>query len=171
MDRRVEALRRQADQYERDGLHRDLEGKTETATDRNRTKAIALQVTEDFGRIQSIYNDILRTITSGKTLDQTFVSESLSGINKCAGRLKSNLALPQSKEKSKNEDTRRDKDEQLKAPLTALLNHISNFVTNPLFESTGVLDIELSTRASRDLNEIIELSNSIRKSIEKTKSH
>lgn len=168
--RRVEVIERQADNYERDGLHRDAENKNEKAADRKRTKAIAAQVTEDFDRIQVIYNDVLRTMSAGKSLDQGFLSESVAGINRCASRLKTNLVLPQSTEAGKNEP-RQDEigPDQLQVSVAALLKHISNFVTNPLFESAGVLDIELSTSASRDLNEIIELSSRLKKTAMKLK--
>lgn len=168
--RRVEVIERQADNYERDGLHRDAENKNEKAADRKRTKTIAAQVTEDFDRIQAIYNAVVRTMSAGKPLEQGFLSQSVAGINKCASRLKTNLALPQSNEAGKNEQ-RQDEiaPDRLKVSLTALLNHISNFVTNPLFESAGVLDIELSTKASRDLSEIIELSSRLKKTATKLK--
>ncbi|MGH9907600.1 MAG: hypothetical protein ACRD8U_18675 [Pyrinomonadaceae bacterium] len=168
--RRIEAMERQADKYERDGLHRDAENKNEKAADRKRTKAIAAQVTEDFDRIQVIYNDVLRTMSAGKSFEQGFLSESVAGINRCASRLKTNLALPQSTEAGKNEQSQTGiGPDHLKVSVAALLKHISNFVTNPLFESAGVLDVELSTRASRDLNEIIELSGRLKKTVTKLK--
>jgi hypothetical protein len=50
-----------------------------------------------------------------------------------------------------------------------LRKHIYDFVTNPLFESQGVLDLEQGRKASRDLDRIIELSESITKSGDKLK--
>ncbi len=168
--RRIEKMENQADLYERDGLHRDREEKNATGSDRKKARAIAAQVTEDFERIQVIYNDLVRAMVAGKTLDPTSLSESVVGIHRCAGRLKTNLALPQMKDKTKANEAGNDVAlERLTPSVTILLTHISNFVTNPLFESTGVLDIELSTKASLDLNAIVELSNSIRKSLEKTR--
>ena len=50
-----------------------------------------------------------------------------------------------------------------------LRQHIYDFITNPLFESPNVLDVEQSRKAGRDLDRIIELSESITKSEEKLK--
>jgi hypothetical protein len=58
---------------------------------------------------------------------------------------------------------------KLERSLTLLCSHISNFVTNPLFETSGALDVELSIKASRDLNEIIELSDHLKKKTGKLK--
>lgn len=166
--RRIEQMNRQVGQYERDEQYRDVEGKTEATADRKRNQTTVAQVKEDFERLQAIYNQLVVALTSKKPVDDAFLSESLAGINKCSTRLKTNLALPQTKQElhakpSSNEET------QLKASLTVLLNHISRFVTNPMFESTGVLDVELSTKASRDLEEIIHQSSTIRKRTEKHK--
>ena len=166
--RRIEQMNRQVGQYEREEQYRDVEGKTEATADRKRNQTTVAQVKEDFERLQAIYNQLVVALTSKKQLDDAFLSESLAGINKCSTRLKTNLALPQAKQElhakpSSNEEP------QLKPSLTVLLNHISRFVTNPMFESTGVLDVELSTKASRDLDEIIHQSSTIRKRTEKHK--
>jgi hypothetical protein len=58
-------------------------------------------------------------------------------------------------------------DRALKESLLRLDRSIMSFVTNPLFQQTKVLDANLSTRASRDLEDIIELSRAIRKGVER----
>jgi hypothetical protein len=58
-------------------------------------------------------------------------------------------------------------DERIQMALLLLTKHIRSFVTNPLFESSGAIDIKLSTIASRDLKKIIELSDQIRKRADK----
>lgn len=166
--RRIEQMNRQVDQYERDEQHRDIEGRVETKAERKRPQASVAQVKEDFERLQAIYNQLVVALSAKKPLDHAFVSESLAGINKCSSRLKTNLALPQAKDKVQ-EKTPSNEEPQLQTSLTILLNHISSFVTNPMFESSGVLDVELSANASRDLEEIIHQSNTIRKRTEKPK--
>ena len=59
--------------------------------------------------------------------------------------------------------------EQIEESLMSLRKHIYDFVTNPLFESPGVLDLEQGRKAGRDLNTIIKLSESITKSGDKLK--
>lgn len=59
--------------------------------------------------------------------------------------------------------------EPIEESLMSLRKHIYDFVTNPLFESRGVLDLEQGRKAGRDLDWIIELSGSITKSGDKLK--
>lgn len=166
--RRVEELNRQAELYDRDVLNRSE--KKDESHDRKRTRATAVQVREDFGRIQIIYNEIVLAMSAGKTLDDYFISDALEGINKSASRLKNNLALPRIDDKEKHQKKQNGiADVKLKTSLTLLCAHISNFVTNPLFESSRALDVELSIKASRDLNEIIELSDNLKKKTGKQK--
>jgi hypothetical protein len=42
-----------------------------------------------------------------------------------------------------------------------------NFVTNPFFQNPTVINLDLSTRAGRDLEDIIQMSQNVRKSAEK----
>ncbi len=166
--RRVEELNRQTELYDRE--ERSRSEKKDEPGDRKRTRAAAVQVREDFGRIQIIYNEIVLAMSAGKTLDDNFISDALEGINKSASRLRSNLALPRIDDKDKHQKKRNGVAEvKLKTSLTLLCAHISNFVTNPLFESTGALDVQLSIKASRDLNEIIELSDNLKKKTGKLK--
>lgn len=166
--RRVEEMNRQVGQYEREEQNRDINGKIETIADRKPSQTTVAQVKEDFERLQEIYNQLIVAMSAKKPLDHAFVSESLTGINRCSTRLKTNLALPQAKDKVQEKPSSNEELE-LQTSLTILLNHISRFVTNPMFESSGVLDVELSTKASRDLEEIIHQSNSIRKRTDKVK--
>lgn len=160
--RRVEELNRQADQYEREvASHGE---KKDESPDRKRTRAAAVQVREDFGRIQTIHNEIVLAISAGKTLDRNFIASALEGINKSASRLRHNLALPRIDDKEKHpKKENRVTEMKLATSLTLLCAHISNFVTNPLFESSGVLDVDLTFKASRDLHEIIELSDNLKR--------
>ncbi len=163
--RRIERINRQADQYERDHML-VTEKKSSNANERQRVQSVMNQVKEDFGRLQSFYNEIVVAVSAGKKLDPAFITESVAGINKCATRLKTNLALPESKDKASGRQNVKD-GVRSQPSLTVLLNQISEFVTNPMFESSAVLDIELSTKASRNLEEIISMSETIRKAIDR----
>lgn len=166
--RRIEQMNRQVGEYERDEQYRDVDVKTEATADRKRNQTTVAQVKEDFERLQAIYNQLVIGLSSNEPLDNALLSESLAGINKCSTRLKTNLALPQAKQELQAKPSSNE-EPQLKTSLMLLLTHISRFVTNPMFESSGALDIELSTKASRDLEEIIHQSSSIRKRTEKRK--
>ncbi len=163
--RRIEQINRQHDQH---ALEHMNDGDRKSGGTGDRRVNVMIQVQEDFSRLQSIYNEIVVAVSAGKKLDQAFISESVAGINKCATRLKTNLALPESKTRTEEKQNQKT-GERAQPPLTMLLSHISEFVTNPMFESSGVLDIKLSIKASSDLDEIIHLSDRIRKSTEKPK--
>lgn len=164
VERRVEDLNRQREQYERDTLRDGPKGKPEKSLDQKAAQATALQVKQDFERMQSVYNDIVIALSSGDSLNHKFVSDATAEILKRASRLKTNLVLPAptdaEQEIAKELDSTED---QLKPRLKKLCLHIVSFVTNPLFETSGILDIEQSTKASRDLESIIRFSEYISK--------
>jgi hypothetical protein len=125
-------------------------------------------VRQDFERIQAIYNEFVRVLASDKPLDYRFVSDATAEIKKCSNRLKSHLALPSTEDDAKREKQQEEaSDERIQPALLLLTNHIRRFVTNPLFETSGVIDIKLSTLASQDLKKIIRLSEHIRKRADK----
>lgn len=160
--RRVQEQNRQAEQYDREDRSRS--GEREGPVGRRRNRTTEVQVREDFGSIQNIYNEIVLGMSAGKALDDNFISDALEGINRSASRLRNNLALPRIDHKERHQKKQDEIAEaKLSTSLTLLCGHISNFVTNPLFESSGVLDVELSIKASRDLDEIIELSENLSK--------
>jgi hypothetical protein len=57
--------------------------------------------------------------------------------------------------------------EQLKPSLRKLGKLIFDFVENPFFKEVSVVDTHLTTKARRDLEEIIELSGQIKNNSEK----
>ena len=66
-------MNRQADQYDREARsHGEKKGES---PDRKRSRATAVQVSEDFGRIQTIHNEIVLAMSAGKTLDTNFIAE------------------------------------------------------------------------------------------------
>ncbi|HWT01423.1 MAG TPA: hypothetical protein VN256_14335 [Pyrinomonadaceae bacterium] len=167
MERRSEEMNRRRDQLEREMLLRGVEAKSEKAAEKPAPQTVS-QVKHDFERIQSIYNELVRALASNKPLDYKFVSDAAAEIKKCSSRLKSHLALPSSEEDGKTEKRQEEaSDERIQPALLLLTTHIRSFVTNPLFETSGVLDVKLSSLASRDLKKIIELSDHIRKSADK----
>lgn len=163
MERRAEDMNRRREQLEREMSLRGVEPKTENAGDRPAAATVS-QVKQDFERIQAIHNDLVRVLAAHKPLDYKFVSDAAAEIKKCTNRLKSRLALPSSDD-SVTGETRQEEASagRIQPALLLLTNHIRRFVTNPLFETPGVIDIKLSTLASQDLKKIIELSDHVRK--------
>ena len=122
-------------------------------------------VKEDFERIQSINADIMRAYASGAAPNFASLAEATAEINKRAARLRTNLILPEP-----SKDTQEQKAStgaQPKSPLMTLNNLILSFVTNPIFKNENTIDADLGTKAKRDLDAIVDLSDKISKSAEK----
>jgi hypothetical protein len=122
-------------------------------------------VQEDFSRIQSINADIMRAYASGAAPNFASLAQATAEINKRATRLRANLMLPEP-----SKDTQEQKastEAQPKSPLMALNYLIVSFVTNPIFKNDNTIDADLGTKAKRDLDAIVDLSDKISKSAEK----
>ena len=159
--RRQDQMNRQAAEYERDNLNRDLDPAAAAAAERKRAQATTAQVRHDFESLQSGYNRIALSLSKRAAAADDSLPAVVAEVNKCAARLKHSLALPRPKE-----------DEAQKAqpaaaaaadPLASLGRHLHSFLTNPLFESPGVLDVAQAARAARDLERIIELSDGLKR--------
>ena len=122
--------------------------------------AVIKQVVEDFGRIQEINVRIMRSYSAGEAADYQYLSEAMGEINKRAARLDSNLLLP----KSTNREALQPADY---SPLIQLNDLIQHFVTNAIFRNPETIDAELGVTARRDIEDIVELSDRIRKSAER----
>jgi hypothetical protein len=121
---------------------------------------IVKQVKEDFGRIQEINAEVMKAYTSGAPPDYKYLAEAMADINKRAGRLKTNLLLPEPESTEAFQ-------EQNGSPLVQLNSLIVGFVTNPIFKNANTIDAQDGVKAKRDLGYIVELSNRIRKSAER----
>lgn len=159
MDRMNEMKQREA------LLRRGAGAKPGETSDKKQIQAALEQIGKDFKRIQIIRNEIARDISANKTLDYRHISEATAEIKKRAGQLKAYLALYHPVDNEKNQPEFNDG--QIKGALVVLCNRIISFVTNPIFLTPDVVDIQQSAKASRDLQSIIELSGSIRKSAER----
>ena len=126
------------------------------------------QMQEDFTRLQVVNKSLGRAALGNSALDLGFVSRSAGEIKKYAERLNTNLALPQS-----NQGTQpRISDPiaspmQIKSSILKLARVVFRFVDNPFFKEASVVDTELTTKARRDLEEIIERSEQLKKDTER----
>lgn len=169
IDRRIEQLNRQSEQYERDKLGRDIKGGAKNPNDRKRAQAVAAQVKQDFEHLQTGYNQIVLAMASKEGFNYDSISGAVAEIKKCSARLKDNLSLPQPKDGKEQEAGSEAVTGQIETTLMTLRKHLYSFLTNPQFESPAVLDVEQAGKASRDLDKIIELSKSLGKSGDKLK--
>ena len=137
-------------------------------TDPKQLKALMDQVQQDFERILSLHNQIVHAITGNETLVVDFVSDATAEIKKRATRLQTTLAFQKSDSSDHNARKQVD-DGQLKDSLIVLCQHIESFITNPVIKTPGTVDAQQLARASRDLEDVIELGDRINKSARRLK--
>ena len=172
LERREAEMSREREARQREELRQSLGRRPVRAANLRYVQAVIAQVKQDFERIQVARNGIVRAAASGNSLDYKFISEVAGEIKKRASRLEDNLALPEAEGDKKSRKTGIDFDEmEMKTALQMLCDRIESFVKSPIFETPGVLDVQHSTKASSDLESILKLSASVRKSAERLKKN
>lgn len=161
--RRTDTLNRQGEQYERDKLSRENGVPANASGDHRRAQEVAAQVRHDFEGLQAAYNKIVLAMRPEGSHDLEAILDSVGEVKKCAARLRTNLVLPRAKDEEAKARSAADA-AQMEEALLLLRKHIYSFVTNPLFEATPVLNVEQAGKAGRDLDMILELSESIKRS-------
>jgi hypothetical protein len=129
---------------------------------------IMAEVNEDFERLRAVDEELKLAIKATATApDYKQVADASAEARKRAMRLKANLVLPQplkNENRAKSPDMEGDEFTRL---LVAMQKRLNSFLTNPIFSDTGGVDAQLATRARYDLEDIIKLSDKLRKSAEK----
>jgi hypothetical protein len=120
------------------------------------------QMQEDFTRLQVVNKRLGRAAIGSSPLDLKFVSKSAGEIKKYAERLNTNLALPQS-DQVIHPLAPIATPQEIKSSILRLARVVFRFVDNPFFKEASVVDTELTTKARRDLEEIIDLSEQLKK--------
>jgi hypothetical protein len=172
VERRQDLSNRQATDYEIEESSRELKKRPVTPADRKHAQEFAEQIKHDFAGLQERHNQIVVFMADKDGFDRNHdsVFRAVAEIKKCAARLKTNLALPKTQHEKSGGEISQDRNiAKLEDSLMALRQHIYNFVTNPLFATAGVLDLEQASKAGLDLDRIIELSESITKRVDKSK--
>jgi hypothetical protein len=141
--------------------------------DPGKLRAIEEQLQEDFTRILTLHNKMATLTASDKPMDLHFISDAATEIKKRATRLQQTLSLNSPAGASPSSQARRQdyKDDQLKEAVIALCLHIKEFVTNPVIENPGTVDLAQLARAKNDLDSVIELSASIKKTAGRLRKH
>lgn len=122
------------------------------------------EVSEDFKQLQLRNYSLSQAAGRGAPLDFARIKAEAAEVKKRASRLKESLLLPEP-----NQDTESGgsqgaaSPEGLTAAAASLDALVNSFVWNPVFRRPGVVDLELSSKAGRDLEGIIRLSERIRR--------
>jgi len=126
--------------------------------------AVLKQIKEDFKNIQGLNNTMMANAWSREELDYDYISDKVSQIRAKAVRLKTNLSLPEAEDVEKKRlDSMVTGVKEFRAALLLLDRSIMSFVTNPLFKEGNVVEVNLATKARRDLETVDQLTNRIKK--------
>ena len=122
------------------------------------------QINEDFQRIQVIHNEMVRMLQPDKGLNYDRLMDLTGDMKKRGERLRENLSLPEP-EKTGAQPTHAETidDAHLKKTIADLHDVVVSFVANPIFKNLGVVDAKVVDAATKDLNNIIDLSDEIKK--------
>jgi hypothetical protein len=136
--------------------------------DPKRSQAMMDQVSEDFQRILTLHNEIVRAITANRSLSYPFISDATGEIRKRSARLQSSLKLRKPEPATENRRTEMELNVmEMKDELILLCKQIESFVGNPIIEKPGTVDAQQLGKARRDLQSIVELSDAIKKRVDK----
>jgi hypothetical protein len=138
----------------------------ERSTTRKREpKEILAEVNEDLTRLKVLNEGISANATAtDQQLNVKSIVENVTEIKKRSTRLSIDLALPPEEKDTKRKSAEND---ALQPALATLNKLLDSFLTNPIFSDAGAIDLQLAAKARGDLNEIISLSDKVRKNADK----
>ena len=151
---------RSMDEYDRT-LNR-MKNDAKAASERRRN--LFPQINEDFQRIQVIHNEIVRMLQPDKSLNYDRLAELTADMKKRGARLRENLAFPEPDKTAAERTHSEEIDEaQLKRTIVDLHDVVVSFVANPIFKNLGVVDAKVVDSATKDLDNLIDLSDQVKK--------
>ena len=136
--------------------------------DPKRAQALMDQVSEDFQRILTRHNELVRAIDANQSVDYQFIAEATGEIRKRSTRLQSSLKLE--KPEAASDDRKTESllvGLETKDKLILLCRKIESFVQNPIIEKPGTVDAQALEKARKDLQSIVELSDVLKKQADK----
>jgi hypothetical protein len=131
---------------------------------------VLAQIREDFLRLQVIDRKMMQALSESNALDLEFVTKSAAEIKKLARRLKKNLALDGRDSAATSRAEIEVSTASLRLSLYELSKLIEQFVSNPMFKEARLADVQLATKARRDIQGIIELSGEVKSSSQRLKN-
>ena len=136
--------------------------------DPKRAQAMMDQVSEDFQRILTRHNELVRAIAANQPFNYQFISDAMGEIKKRSTRLQSSLKLQ--KPDTTTEDRKTESaliGMETKDEMILLCKQIESFVKNPIIEKPGTVDAQALEKARNDLQLIVERSDAIKKQADK----
>jgi hypothetical protein len=162
---RAEREARRTDMQMRQWALRDLEKLKDEPPGRKRdTRPVYTDVEQDFEQLQLVNYTLAGAAAKGIALDYELIKKHAAEVSKRASRLKTYLSLPEVEgPKTQGKAVDMQTPEGLRSAVASLDALVNSFAWNPVFRQPNVVDLEQSSKASRDLAGIIALSEQIRK--------
>lgn len=131
------------------------------------TRPVYGEVAEEFKQLQVVNYSLAGVADPKVALDFARVRKESAEVRKRAARLKGYLSLPEVEDARQPDGAAEiGTPEALRAAVARLDALVNSFAWNPVFQKPGVVDLEQSSKAGRDLAGIIGLSEQIRKAAE-----
>jgi hypothetical protein len=123
------------------------------------------QLADDFRNLQIVDNEMMSEAVASKGLNCEHLTRQVAQIKSRASSLKTNLALPDAPAATSRKDQPDNliSDQFIRAELDSLDKLIRDFVTNPIFRESKVIDVNLSVQASQNLRSIMEVSEDVKR--------
>lgn len=127
------------------------------------------EIKEDFENIQKLQDSIIKAYTTGKKINYSKISSSAMNMRKNALRLNENLFGAKPHESSKNDNSKKIENKNVRSLIIELDNLIGSFIKSPIFQNTKIVDSKISEEAQTELKNILNLSNMLSIEAEKMK--
>lgn len=146
----------------------ELSTRPESASHKRDPQEIMAEVNDDLHQLQTLTGSIAtHAAATDQPLNYQLILADVTEIKKRSVRLRTDLALPQG-EKDEKRDSFKDAEKgELQPGLAALNKLLDSFLHNPIFSDAGAVDMQLAGKARRDLEDIVVLSDKVRKNAEK----
>jgi hypothetical protein len=137
-------------------------------TRKREPKEILAEVNEDMGRLKILNEEIsAQAVATDQQPNYKSILDNVTEVKKRATRLATDLALPQEDKEEKRVVGKDAEKGALQPALLELNKLLDGFLNNPVFSDTGAVDLQLAAKARRDLDDIIVLSDKLRKGADK----
>ena len=146
---------------------RNLASQGDLAKDPKRLEEIKAGIEQDFQRILILHNQLAHFFLDNKPLDYDFVSEASAEIRKRASHLQRTLALTVPDEQSNKDRYPEFTEPRMRDSVAMLCHQIKSFVTNPIIDKPGTVSEPQLRQARHDLQDVIDLSATIKKAADK----
>lgn len=129
---------------------------------------VMAEVNDDLKQLNALNGNISTHVAAtAQPLDYQSILADVTEIKKRSTRLRTDLALPQAGKDDKHDNFKDAEKGELQPALAGLNQLLDSFLHNPIFSDAGAVDMQLAAKARHDLEDIVVLSEKVRKNAEK----